>query len=207
MKRITKRSILISLVCVVAFSCIAAAYYLFIYDRKKDKWYIPQMDYVFMQNQLRTLALPDEYTYGEAQLSNGDFEGLLLYNCSVSSAEEIHAYFRENFWNSYEGTYYTFPTDIYSSENTLEYEAFVGEARYTPIVQAWGHGWMHYDGNLYEKRYGEEAAKDKPNYRNYFTFTLRKNDAMYDFSVYCNNDDLELAFAEAIRYFNTYKYN
>ena len=37
---------------------------------------------------------------------------------------------------------------------------------YMPLMKALGYGWLNYDGNLIEERYGSEKAEGKPNYRN-----------------------------------------
>ncbi len=181
-------------VCLVAFAFVG---YL-LHDRKKDAFYFPDMDYRTLPNYIVQLPKVSEPLSGEDVVSVDGFEGIIGYSCSVSSAEDIQAYFTENLWNTYDGTHYTFPND--------SYEIFVHEARYMPVLRAWGHNWMHRDGNLYEKINGKDAAEGKPNFRNYFKFTIRKEDAMYTFTVFCNTDDAETALAEGIRHLTSKVY-
>ena len=168
-------------------------------DRKRDTIYFPDMDYRDLPNYIVQLPNVSEPLNGENIVSRDGFEGSIAYSCTVSSAEEIKAYFAKTFWNAYDGTHYTFPND--------SYEIFVHTAQYMPIVRAWGHNWMHYDGNLYEQINGKDAGEDRPNFRNYFKFTIRKEDTKYTFTVFCNTDDPEKVLAEAIQHLNNVIYS
>ena len=55
---------------------------------------------------------------------------------------------------------------------------------------------------MYARRYGKEAAKDKPNYRYYYHFVVRKNTDMYYMNVYCNSDDAEKVFSVCVENIN-----
>lgn len=184
-------TIVIVAICVIVF-CITGYFWR---DQNKNTHYFPDMEYRDLPNHIVQLPNISESIQGEDLISCDDFEGLIAYDCSASSAEEIKAYFANELWDKYKGTHYTFPND--------SYEIFVHEARYMPILRALGHNWMHYEGNLYEEINGKEMAKDKPNFRNYFKFTIRKKDTLYTFTVFCNTDDAEIALAESIRYLNS----
>ncbi len=171
----SKRKVLIAVIVAV---CIVATIFVcdLLRDRKRDTVYFPDMDYRTLPNYIVQLPDVSEPLQGEDVVSKDGFEGVIYYNCSVSSAEEIKADFAENYWNPIDGTHYTFPND--------SYEIYVHSARYMPIVRAWGHNWMHRNGNLYEKVNGKGTGEDLPNFRNYFRFTIRKEDTMYYFSIF-----------------------
>lgn len=196
MKRISKRSLLRIAAILLLAAIIGAAGYLFVFGRAKPLRYLPQMDYSFLQSEIERLAPIGEDTSGEVLLFHDGFRGILQYGCSKSSAEEIKAYFEYLSHNPYDGTHYTFPDDAY--------EIFVGDAQYNRITKAWGYGWLHYEGNLYARRNGTDAAAGKPNFRNCFDFTIRKADAQFVFTVYCNTSDAETALTEAIDYVNAH---
>lgn len=196
MKRFSNRALVIVTVVLLAFVIIGMVIYLFVFDRNKPQSYQPQVDYRFLQNEIERLDSFAENLSGEATVSQGEFKGIIAYGCLESSAAEIKKYFSYLSRNPYYGTHITFPND--------DYEIFISEARYTPIVKAWGYGWLHYKGNLYAQQNGRDATDEKPNFRNRFSFTVRKSDELFVFTVCCNTSDAEKALSEAVNCMNAY---
>ena len=192
--KFSKHSVCIAVISVVCLVAIVFLCYV-LNDRKRDAVYFPDMDYRTLPNYIVRLPEISDPLNGEGLTSKDGFKGNIYYSCSVSSAEAIKGEFAENLWNPNDGTHYAFPDD--------SYEIYVHSARYMPIVRAWGHNWMHRNGNLYEKINGKGSAEDLPNFRNYFRFTIRKEDTMYYFSVFCNTDDPNVALTQAIEYLNS----
>ena len=195
--KFSKRNILITVIVTV---CLIAAILVIdlLRDRERASVYFPNMDYQTLPNYIVQLPDISEPVNGEDVVSKDGFKGIVRYTCSVSSAEEIKAEFTENLWNPNEGTHYTFPND--------SYEIYIHSARYMPILRAWGHNWMHRNGNLYEKVNGKGTGDGLPNFRNSFRFTIRKEDTVYYFCVFCNTDDPETALAQAIRHLTSQIY-
>ena len=196
MKRFSNRALVIVTVILLTFVIIGMVIFLFVFDRNKPQIYQPQVDYRFLQNEIERLDSFAGNLSGEVTVSQGEFKGIIAYDRSENSVAEIKEYFSYLSRNPYYGTHITFPND--------DYEIFISEARYTPIVQALGYGWLHYEGNLYAQRNGRDAAEGKPNFRNCFNFTIRKADEQFVFTVYCNTSDAEKALTEAIDYVNAY---
>ena len=73
---------------------------------------------------------------------------------------------------------------------------------YMPLMKALGYGWLNYDGNLIEERYGSEEAEGKPNYRNYFSIFLRKGEYYYWFDGFCRTGSMETFLKESVRIAN-----
>lgn len=192
MKRFSNRAWIVVAAILLTLAIIGMVIFLFAFDRNNPQLYHPQIDYRSLQNEIGRLAPLSKELSGEAIVSQDGFEGIIVYDRSKSSVAEIKEYLAYLSRNPYDGTHITFPND--------DYEIFVSAARYTPIVQAWGYGWLHYEGNLYARRNGRDAAEGKPNFRNCFNFTIRKADEQFVFTVYCNTSDAEKALTEAIDY-------
>lgn len=196
MKRVSNRVLVIITVILLALAIIGMVIFLFVFDRNRPRIYQPQIDYRFLQNEIERLASPAKDMSSETIVSQNGFEGIVAFDRSKSSVAEIKAHLAYLSRNPDYGTHITFPND--------DYEIFVSAARYTPIARAWGYGWLHYEGNLYAQRNGRDAADEKPNFRNYFSFTLRKADEQFVFTVYCNTSDAEKALSEAINCMNAH---
>lgn len=196
MKRVSNRALVIMTVILLVLAIIGMVIFLFVFDRNRPRIYQPQIDYRFLQNEVKRLASPTKDLSGETIVSQNGFEGIVAFDRSKSSVEEIKAHLAYLSQNPNYGTHIMFPDD--------EYEAFVSAARYTPIVRAWGYGWLHYEGNLYAQKNGRDAADGKPNFRNYFNFTIRKADEQFVFTVYCNTSDVEKALSAAINCMNAH---
>ena len=194
MKRFSNRALIIVTVILLTFAIIGMVIFLFVFDRNKPQHYQPQVDYRFLQNEIERLDSFAERLVGEATVSQGNFKGIIAYDRSESSVAETKEYFSYLSRNPYYGTHITFPND--------NYEIFISEARYTPIVEALGYDWLHYRGNLYAQKNGRDAAEGKPNFRNYFSFTVRKAEELFVFTIYCNTSDAEKALSEAVNCMN-----
>lgn len=173
---------------------IALVCYLFVYDKGKAQLYQPQLNYRFLQTQMERIHPVSEDLSDEITVTQTGFKGILSYSCTKSTVDEIKEDFQYLSRNEYEGTHITFPDD--------SYEIYVGLARYTPIIDAWRYGWWDYEGNIYAQKNGKTAAEGKPNYRNYFHYTIRKKDVKISLAIYCNTDDAEKALAAAIECLN-----
>lgn len=193
MKQDSKRIWIIAIL--LGIIVLGAVVYLFLIDRNNPRVYHPQVDYRFLQEKIPQLPSLTEDLSGEATVSQNGFKGILVYHASKSSVSEIKEHFTHLSKNPYDGTHITFPND--------EYEIFVGDARYTPNIQAWGYGWLHYKGNIYAQQNGKDAAEAKPNFHNCFDFTIRKADEAFSFTVYCNKHSAEAALSAAIDYIRT----
>ncbi len=196
MKRLSNRELTIIAVVLLMLAVIGVVIFLIVFDKNNPQFYQPQIDYRFLQSEIERLDSSAKNLSGEETVSKDGFKGIIVYGCLESSAAEIKEYLSYLSRNPHYGTHITFPND--------DYEIFVSEARYTPIVRAWGYGWLHYEGNLYEQRNGRDAADGKPNFRNYFSFTIRKADEQFAFTVYCNTSDAEKALSEAINCMNAH---
>lgn len=196
MKRFSNRALIIIAVVLLMFAVIGMVIFLIVFDKNNPEFYQPQVDYRFLQNEIERIDSFDKNISGEATVSQGRFKGLIAYSHAESSVAEIKEHLSYLSRNPHYGTHITFPND--------DYEIFISEARYTPIVKAWGYGWLHYEGNLYAQQNGRDAADGKPNFRNYFSFTIRKADEQFVFTVYCNTSDAEKALLEAINCINAH---
>lgn len=194
MKRFSNRAVVISIVSLLSFAMIGTILFLFVFDGNKPRIYQPQVDYRLLQNEIERIDSFGEDFEGEEIVLQGEFKGIIAYSRSESSVAEIKDYFLYLSRNPYYGTHIAFPND--------EYEIFISEARYTPIVKTWGYGWLHYKGNLYAQQNGRDAAKGKPNFRNCFNFTVRKSDEQFVFIVYCNTSDAGEALSKAVSCIN-----
>lgn len=194
MKGKFKRVSVIVIVSLLILAVAGTVYYLFVYDKHKPRLYQPQMTYSFLQAEIERLEPIAENSYAEVFITKDGFKGILGYNCTKSSIDEIKKVFAQLTRNDIDGEHIVFPDD--------SYEIFVDKARYTPITDPLGYGWFDYSGNLYKDRYGKEEAKGKPNYRNQFSFVIRKDDEQFWFTMFCNTDDAEKALSESISYVN-----
>ena len=195
MNKIIKRVLIVTVAVAVLATGIGLGCYLFYFDRRKPQVYQPQVETTFLLSQIERIESVDDDINGEAMLSQDGFKGILIYSYSDQSAQDIDDCFEQLSQNELDGELITFP------ENSCQ--VFVHSARYTPVVKALGYGWLHYDGNAYATRNGRESAKGKPNFRNYFCFTVGKDNGLYYLQIYCNTDDAERALKQAIDYINT----
>ena len=195
MNKIFKRVLIITVAVAVLATGIGLSSYLFYFDRRKPQVYQPQVETAFLLSQIERIESVDDDIDGEVLLSQDGFNGILVYSYSEQSAQDIDDCFKQLSLNKFDGELITFP------ENSCQ--IFVHSARYTPIVEALGYGWLHYDGNVYATRNGRAAAKDKPNYRNFFCFTIGKDNGLCYLQIYCNTSDAEKALKQAIDYINT----
>ena len=175
------------LVVIVVEIVLAGVYYLFAYDR--NRFYTPELNKYFMEENLKKIKPLTEDLGGELMINEEDFEGILVYGAGTNTPEELEE--SRNFMDSrYDWTYVVFEDD--------SYEVYVSDVRYTSIIDAWQYGWWDRQGNLYADRYGDEAAKGKPNYRYRYEFWVVKNNDCYLMSVYCNNDNANTVFSACI---------
>jgi len=190
-----KRVLIITLLVFILISIVGSALYLFVYDANKPRMYQPEMDKVFIQDEIERLETTfNSEFHDEVIIENSDFEGILLYNCSVSSVEEIKEYIQVFSKSEYNGRHISFKND--------SYEMYIANARYMPIIKALGHNWLHYRGNLYQRYYGKEEAQGKPNYRNQYIFVIRKDNYRFIFNVFCKETDAEKALSTAVTHIN-----
>lgn len=184
-KYILKVSILLLLISTITMSTLW-----FLYDKGKPQTYQPQLGYKFLQAQIERINSIGENSYGETTMAQDGVKGIIVYSFSKNAGEEIQDYFKQLSRNEYDGVHYTFPDD--------SREIYVGSARYTPMIESIGYGWWSYEGNIYAMRNGKTAAEGKPNYRNYFSFTIRKNDELFSVWIYCNTSNAEKALSVSI---------
>ena len=76
-------------------------------------------------------------------------------------------------------------------------EALFFPAEYMPWIKAAGYGWFNDDGNLYAQMFGAEAAEGKPNYRNKFSFIVRRDEIYYQVVCFCDTRDLKIVVEKA----------
>lgn len=182
-------------IILVFASIVGSCYYLFVYDRyEKSLTYSPEIEISFLESETERLLPIKENNSVEEVIKDGRFKAVFILNCSKSSVDEI----KENIdsimkWHYKDRQHFSFNDSS---------EIVIWEAHYTPIVKALGHGWWYSDGNEYERLYGEEKAEGKPNFRNHFCFTIRKNDEQFFFDIFCNTNDAEKAFSKAVDYIN-----
>lgn len=193
----TKKPMWILRIVIMLFliSVIGIGYYLFIYDMNKPREYQPQIEGSFLQTEIKRLAPVITEKREEVIIEQNGFKGIVNWGCAKGSIEEIQEYiqFVIDFRYPY-GEHFVFEED--SSE------IVVWDARYTPLAEAWGYGWWSYEGNLYEKFHGREKAAEKPNFRNLFSFTIRREDEQFQLYIFCDTESAEKALSETIDYIN-----
>lgn len=195
------------IVTLIVVSVIGVLGYLFIYDLNKPSIYQPEMDTEFLQSEIERIAtIEADSVYmvceDEILITQDGFKGMITYYCCEKP-------FDEEIKGSYhDGNGSTLGELIRISDSA---EIFVWQAYYTPIVSAWGYGWLNHDGNLYANslsKYGyadkasREAAEGKPNFRSYFKFTIMRDNELFFFELYCNTDNAEKALSGIIDYIN-----
>ena len=138
---------------------LSGMYYLLVYDKNKPFMYNPKLSRIVLEEEIKNIEPMTEEISGEIMITQDDFKGILIYGCSKKTSDEISESF--GYLDSdIRYTHIVFPDD--------SYEIYVRDVQYEDIIDAWQYGWWDYQGNMYARRYGKEAAKDKPNYRYYY---------------------------------------
>lgn len=89
------------------------------------------------------------------------------------------------------------------TSSSADAEAVVSPCFYTPLVKKWGYGWYNKEGNLLADALGEDTAKDFPNYRRYFVLTVRKNNIIWQYSIFTNQTNQYDIITSVRNYCNT----
>lgn len=170
------------------------------WDDNKSSCELIQINESFLQEKADSLPIPKEKVQGEQEVKQKGLKGIVLYDIAPITEQEAQQ--RIEYFKTEEQRY----KGLYTPLNHELTGAFIGEHRYTSIVEKWGYGWYSYDGNLYADYYGREGrekAKGKPNYRNRYNFSFVKDNAVYNVVVFCNQQNPEKALSGVVQYIST----
>lgn len=186
-------------ICVIVL-CIGLAIgilgYLVIYDLNKPAIYKPEIDQADLFANVTQLSSAKSVKT-EVQVKQNNFKGIVLFESDNEPKTDWKEIYNDlnNYWPSY-NQYYVF--------EKLDAEVIVSCAEYTPILKAWGYGWLSQNGNLHANYCDCESADDLPNYRNLFRFYVKKGNEEFVFIIYCNTDSPREAFSEVVHYYNSH---
>ncbi len=192
MKALSRMSKII--VAVLLVSLLAGGLIYLKIDNDRPAYQIIDIDEDLLKVQLGRLAAPKEKIEGEDTVKQDGFKGIIEYHILPVDALMAHEYI-DNFkyqQDTFSGTY----TPL-SQENS---GCFVGPHYYSSVLDKLGYGWLSYEGNLYADYHGRQQAKNKPNYRNRYTFSFVTNEAVYSAVVFCNQKNPEKALISAVDY-------
>ncbi len=197
----------IKIAAAVLAVCLLAggiAYLKWDYDKSRSE--LIEINKDFLQAQLNRLPLPKEKTESEDMVKQGGFKGIVAYYIGPVDQAEAEGMIR--YYQDREESL----LGIYTPLEGALTGVFVGEHRYTPVIEALGYGWLSYEGNLYADYHrdyttsylgGRQEAEGKPNYRNQYTFNFVRDNAKYNIVVFCNQSDPQKALSAVVDYISS----
>lgn len=184
-----KQAVALALMCALM---VGAVFLRWDYANRPDT--LPALDRAFVQSLLARIPSGNLKSTDSMQLTQNDFEGLVIWRVHPLADTPSQAYIAELEQDLKYGLgkvdKETFEKTLYCSADKTRALQFYGH-QYMPVVKTWGYGWFYPDGggNLLAMHFGEEAAEGVPNYRNEYTFTLVNETAAHTLYVYTNEKD------------------
>lgn len=131
----------IKIAAAVLAVCLLAggiAYLKWDYDKSRSE--LIEINKDFLQAQLNRLPLPKEKTESEDMVKQGGFKGIVAYYIGPVDQAEAEGLIR--YYQDREESL----LGIYTPLEGALTGVFVGEHRYTPVIEALGYGWLSYEG-------------------------------------------------------------
>lgn len=188
------RGIIITSILLCVVLAAGAIAYVFVIDPGKPRMYAPTIESDLLREQAERLSFSPSAD-GEYQIDRNGFQAIaVLYTEQVPPQERQDRIEAARLYAGLGSLSVSF------DEADID---IIAAAGYMPLLNTLGYGWYTtHTGNLYARRYGDDAAQGLPNYRNNFLFFIWVNDRSYCFDLYCSTASAEIALTETVAYYN-----